>query len=358
MDKRLDSASFISNQDKSEMLRLLDGLPSQCWEAFNLPRPSLPGKYKGIKKIVFSGMGGSAIGADLIRSFYLYELALPVFVIRNYRLPAFVDRQSLFFACSYSGNTEETISSFKEALKRGAKVLVFSSDGRLVEMAKTENLPFILIPRGYPPRAALGYAFFTPLRIIQDLGFIPEQEKKVKETVVILERLRDRYLSVKVCSRDNLAKKLALALEDKFPVIYGCVDYLDSVVARWRAQLAENSKTLASSHLLPELNHNEIVGWRFPEELLKKFEVIILRDKSESKRMRQRIEITKRLIRQRRVKVRDITSWGDSLVARMFSLIYIGDYLSFYLAILNHVDPTAVRPIDYLKRELSQSDKP
>lgn len=352
------NADFSDYQafDKSGMLKLLVTFPQQCLAAFNLAANiSFTHKYRQFKNIVFSGMGGSSQGLDLIRSYCLYQIDYPVFLIRNYRLPKFVNQESLFFSCSYSGNTEETIAAFKEAWERKAKIIVISSGGRLLDLAKERKIPYLVIPKGYPPRQALGYAFFIPLKVLEKLGLIPNQSKAVAETFSVLENLKNYSLAININLKNNLAKKLAFLLKDRFPVIYGSGDYLDSVVIRWRGQLAENSKTLSSVNFFPEMNHNEIVGWRFPHRLLKDFIVLILRDKSEYKMVKKRIELTRQLLEKGRFKIKEIWSCGNSLMARIFSLIYIGDFTSFYLAILNKVDPTVVEPITYLKKRLKYS---
>lgn len=348
-----NSKEFYQNIDTSDMLTLLENFPEQCTDALRLASGFfLPNDYRNFKNIAFSGMGASATGADLIRSFFLYKISCPISVIRNYRLPKSVNGDTLFFVCSYSGNTEETIYSFKEAIKRKAKIIVICSGGQILEMAKKAKIPYLVIPKGYPPRQALGYSFFSPLKILEKSKVIGSIEGEVKETVTLLKQLRNKKLSVRIDLKNNIAKKLAADLNNSFPVIYGSSDYLDSIITRWRGQLAENSKTLSSSHTLPEMNHNEIVGWKFPRKTLKDFMVIMLRDSSEHKRVTKRIEITKDLLKSEGFRVREVFSEGKSLMTRMFSLIYIGDFVSFYLAILNKVDPMPVGPISYLKKKL------
>jgi len=345
--------SYYQTIDSSGMLGILDKFPQQCRDAFELASNfPIPEDYRKCKHIVFSGMGGSAIGADIIRSYSLYKIGYPLTVIRNYRIPKFINRESLFFACSYSGNTEETLASFQEARKKKARIIVICSGGKLLELARKNRIPCLVIPEGYPPRQALGYSFFSPLKILGNLGIIHKLSNEVEETLSVLTRLRDNNLSFDIGIKNNPAKKLAYFLKNKFPVIYGSCDYLDAVITRWRGQFAENSKTLSSVNFFPEMNHNEIVGWRFPQKLLKDFAVLMLRDSSEHKRVSQRIEITKELLKKDGFKIKEIWSQGNSLMARMFSLVYIGDFASFYLGILNSIDPTPVEPIVYLKKKL------
>lgn len=350
--KALDDLREIERIDKSNMLDLLSGFPTQCrhavriGELFSIPKP-----YRKVNNIVFSGLGGSAIGADLIRSYVIDDIKVPILVNRDYTLPKFVGKDTLFFACSYSGDTEETLSSYEEAKRRGAKIIALSSGGKLEAEAKDDGVPFISIPKGYPPRTALGYSFFPPLVVLSKFGFVPDKEEDINEAISGMTNSRDHILSPQIKASKNYAKRLALELKDKYVIVYAANRYIDSVVTRWRGQLAENSKALSSSHVLPEMNHNEIVGWVFPKKLLKDFVVVILRDKGEHPRVARRIEITKTIIKKKS-NMFEVRSKGNGLLSRIFYLIYFGDFVSFYLAILNGVDPTPVDTVTYLKRQL------
>ncbi len=350
--KALDDIKEIRRIDRSNMLELLLGFPAQCRDAIRICRSfSIPKSHRGANNIVFSGLGGSAIGADLIRSYVVDEIKIPIFVNRDYSIPNFISKDTLFFACSYSGDTEETLASYEEAKKRGAKIIALSSGGKLEVEAKKDKIPFMSIPKGYPPRTALGYSFFPPLVVLSKLGFIRKKDKQIGEAISGLVSLRDCILSPYIKASKNYAKRLALDLKDKYVIIYSANRYMDSVLTRWRGQLAENSKALTSSHVFPEMNHNEIVGWVNPKRLLKDFVAVILRDKSEHPRVAKRIDITKSIIKKK-TKIIEVYSRGRGLLSRIFYLIYLGDFISFYLAILNGVDPTPVDSVTYLKRRL------
>ncbi|MCM8783725.1 MAG: bifunctional phosphoglucose/phosphomannose isomerase [Candidatus Omnitrophica bacterium] len=345
---------LIKKFDSADMLTMLQNFPQQCRDAFMLGKGiELPSSYHQFNNIVFSGMGGSAIGGDIIRTYCLYKLNLPIFVFRNYNLPSFINEDTLFFACSYSGNTEETIASFQEARRKKAKIVVISSGGELITLAQRKNIPFIKIPSGYPPRQSLGYFVFVPLYLLQKIKILNNLEPELEETFYLLERMRDKKLSPEI-KKENIAFDTALLMLNRFPVIYSQIDYLDVVSMRWRAQLAENSKVLSSINFLPELNHNEIVGWRFPKSVLKNFIIFLLRDNTEQARIRLRIEITKELLKKDGFLIKEVRAEGRSLMARILSLIYIGDFVSYYLAILNQIDPTPVKPIAYLKKRLAK----
>lgn len=353
----LDNPKEIKKYDKSDMLGLIESFPKHCREAKAIGagfRP--PGKFKaGYENVIATGMGGSAIGADLIRSYVADEIKMPLSVNRNYTLPNFVGGRSLVIASSYSGNTEETISAYNAARRRGAKIIVITSGGRLRAMAENDNNPVIIIPGGLPPRCALGYSSVSFLVLLSKLGLIGPKSSQIDETIELLGRLRDNKLGIAIPERRNTAKKIACRLYGKFPVIYGGYDHTDAVVTRWRGELSENSKTLSSGNLFPEMNHNEIMGWQNPKKLLKGLTAVILRDAGDHARNSRRMDVTGKVLARENIDVLEIRSLGKALLARIFSLVYIGDFASFYLSILNREDPTPIERINYLKKELSKA---
>ncbi|UCB57124.1 MAG: bifunctional phosphoglucose/phosphomannose isomerase [Candidatus Omnitrophota bacterium] len=351
----LDRIELIEKIDQRRMRDVIGEFPEHVTQAFALGKDfSLPAHFADVKNIVFCGMGGSAIGAETL-SFYLRkELELALYVNRDYTLPGFVDKDCLVILLSYSGNTEETLSAYKEARAKGAKIVVITSGGEAAALAEKEGHPCLLIPQGFPPRGALAFLCFPVLALFSRIGLIGDKEKDVTETISLLEKLKNESLGIDVRSEVNPAKKLALRLFDKFCVIYAAAEHLSAVVTRWRGQLAENSKALSSSHLLPEMNHNEIVGWQHPHKLLKSFVALILRDKEDHPQVKKRIEINKEILQKEGMMLEEVYSNGEGLLARTFSLIYTGDYVSFYLAILNKEDPTPVKRIDYLKKRLKE----
>jgi len=344
----------IKDFDREDMLDKLLKFPLQIKEAKRIAEESLIPKYRNFKKILFSGLGGSAIGGDLVRSYLYLKSKIPVFVNREYILPSFVDKETLIFISSYSGNTEETVSSYKEAKKKNAKIIVISSGGILKEMAKRDKICHISIPSGLPPRNSLGYLSIIPLVILSRLIFIKDLDREIEESHLVLKRLRDR-LSPEVSVSKNQAKEISNFLFKKFLIIYTSSLNFDCCAVRFRAQLNENSKSLGSVNFFPELNHNEIEGFKNLKFLFKDFAIIILRDKREDLNIKRRIEITKEIIEKEGIKIKEISSAGNSLLARIFSLIYLCDFISFYLAILNRTDPTPVDKIAYLKDQLAKS---
>lgn len=347
----------IKKYDKSGMLDLVESFPEQCLRAKDIGTAfKVPGDLRlQYRNIVFIGVGGSAIGADLVRSYIADEAKVPIFVNRNYTLPNFVDENSLVVAASYSGNTEETLSAYKDAKSKKAALVAITSGGELEGLARQDNYPHMIIPKGLPPRCALGYSFFPSLILLSKLGIIEDKSSEIYAAIDILKDLRNKKIGFNVKGKNNLAKSIAGRIHLKFPVIYGGQDRIDSVVTRWRGQLAENSKTLSSSHIFPEMNHNEIVGWENPKKLLKNFIVIILRDAGDHPRTSKRMDITKGIIEAEGAKVIEVRSVGKDVLSRILSLIYIGDFVSYYLAILNKRDPTPVESVTYLKKELAKA---
>jgi glucose/mannose-6-phosphate isomerase len=343
----------IQRFDQYDMFSLLRNFPEQIEDAVRIGKQSkVPFKKTSITSLVLTGLGGSAIGGDLLRSYVQDELKIPFIVNRNYSLPEFVDKNSLVFVSSYSGNTEETISAHTEARKRKAKVICITSNGETAKMAQKFKQPLITIPRGFPPRTALGYSFFPLLEVLSKLGLVRKKNKEIHETINLLKKKSALYSAV---NGKNPAVDLAKQLYTKCPVVYSAADKFDIVNLRWRGQIAENAKSLAFGHVVPEMNHNELVGWKVLRRMMEEdFAVVLLRDDYDHERIKVRLDITKSIVEEYASRVIEVKSEGKSLLARMFSLIYLGDWMSYYLAILNGIDPTPVRVIDYLKGELSK----
>jgi glucose/mannose-6-phosphate isomerase len=343
----------VTRKDPRGMSIWIADFPKQIEEAVAIGKDvHIKLNVKGIQNIVLTGLGGSAIGGDLLRSYLAEELNVPFIVNRNYLLPEFVGKNTLVIVSSYSGNTEETISAQKDAIKRKAKVLCISTGGAIVKTAKKFRQPWIQIPPGLSPRAALGYSFFPLLVVFGKLGLIKSKDKDIKETIQLLKTKAALYSNPE--SAENAPLKLAERIKGKLPIIYSPTEHLDAVNIRWRGQIAENAKQLSSGHVLPEMNHNELVGWKVLTDLMKQMHVVFLKDAGTYKRITVREEITKRIVAQYAGMVTEVASEGKSLLARMFSLIHFGDWVTLYLALLNDEDPEPVAVIDFLKAELAQ----
>jgi len=320
--------------DQSNMLKVLEGFSHQCKTAFELTKGmSVTGK---VDKIVVAGMGGSAVGGDLLKA-YMHDSKIPVFVVKSYDAPAFIDENTLVFAVSYSGNTEETLSVFDTVTKKKAKVIAITSGGELGAKSKKS----IRIPSGLQPRASLGYLFFPMLGVLANSGIIELGEKEIKETLDILSNV-DEFKK----KGEDLAKKI----KGRTPIVYAS-DLFSPVAYRWKTQLNENSKSPAFFHAFPELNHNELVGYQTMSK--DKFIAIYIKDDFDHERIKKRMMITKE-ITSARIDVEEISTKGNSLLARMFSGIYYGDFTSYYLALLNGIDPSPVNVIENLKKKLKE----
>jgi glucose/mannose-6-phosphate isomerase len=346
----------IKQTDKSDMLSLLLDFPMQCRYASSIAENAkILFEKRDFTKIVFIGMGGSAIGGDLVRSYLYFESKLPILVCREYELPDYVDNSTLVFISSYSGNTEETISAYTKAKAKGAPLIVISSDGTLREYAQKDKITFIQIAAGLPPRCALGYLSIIPLCILAKLGLIRDVNLVINQMISVLEDLKNKNLNLHIGQKDNVAKYIAGKIFNKFVIVYSSSIHFDVATTRLRGQLNENAKTLASNHVFPEMNHNEIVGWQNPKKLFKNFVVLMLRDKDMHPRVTKRMDITRDIIKKEDVEVLEIWSRGENLLSRILSLIYIGDFISYYLAILYGIDPTPVDRVTYLKEQLKDS---
>ncbi len=339
--------------DSQNMLGAVAGLPEQIEKAYQLGMGAdLPGK-KEIKNVVVAGLGGSAIGGDLLRVYAEDRLDIPVKVVRDYTLPAYVNEGSLVIATSYSGNTEETLDAFEEAKRRAATIVVISSGGRLAKAAEQAGMPVIIIPGGISPRAATGFLFIPAVVLLNRLGLASGVEEDVEETVGILKILRDE-LSDHVPAERNQAKQIASFFKGGIPVIWGASGTSEVAAQRWKGQINENAKSPAYWNVFPELNHNEIVGFEAPREILPKLRVVMLRDENDHPQVKKRMDITKRIIKKAGVGVQEVFARGKSYMAGVYSLIYPGDFASIYLACFYDIDPGPVRMIDHLKQELAK----
>ena len=313
----------------------------------------LPQDYSQINKVVVLGVGGSAIGGDLVSSLVAAEAKLPILTYRGYNPPAFIDAETLVIASSYSGMTEETLSSFEQTLGTEAKKLVITTGGKLKTMAEQRNIPVFSFDYKAQPRAALAFSFLPILGFVQRLGFLSDKSADVTETVQVLQRL-SQGISEGVPLSHNPAKQLAKRLYGHLLVIYGA-GIVSAVANRWKTQLNENSKTWAFYEIFPELSHNAIVGYQFPPELAGKVMVVLLHSALLPHRIKLRYQVTGQLLDQAKVDYQIVDGEGTSPLSQMMSLVLFGDYASYYLAILNKIAPTPVKNIAYLKEQLAKS---
>ena len=349
----LDNPRLYQEHDPDGMLERIHEMPRQCQLAWQMAADfDLPQDYAEANKVVILGMGGSAIGGDLIGNLAIAETRLPIIVHRDYNLPAFVDDQTLLIASSYSGNTEETLSSFEQALATGARKLVITTGGRLKTMAESSNIPVFSFDYQAQPRAALPFSLLPVLCFLGKLGFLSDRSADVTEMVDVLEKL-SQETNESVPSHSNRAKQLATKLVRHLPVIYGA-GIVSEVAHRWKTQINENSKAWAFHEVFPELNHNAVVGYRLPSELASQIMVVLLRSPLLPSRIKRRYQVTCQLLDEAEVSYQIIDGEGTSPLSQIMSLVLFGDYVSYYLAMLYQVDPSPVKAIDYLKEQLGK----
>jgi glucose/mannose-6-phosphate isomerase len=350
----LDDKEFLHRHDPMEMSVLTNGFLIQCHEARSFARAvALPETLKGKKQIVVTGLGGSAAGGDLLSALLVDQGSVPGSVNREYTMPSFVDCDTLVFATSYSGNTEETLSAYRDAKARGAAIVVVSSGGKLSEWAVADGYPVISVPGGQPPRTALGYMFLPLVVSCEKLGYLPNQDFDDVFSAIESVALTCGFEQPEAA---NPAKKLAQAMSGKLATIYGAGGWQYALAQRWRGQINENSKEMVITHFFPELCHNEILGWEGSHEQgVDELVSVVLWGGDESQRIRDRIAITKRLIGDA-TSFLDVTAMGSTRLAQMLSLAHFGDWVSLYLAALAGRDPGRMMAIDQLKEELSRLD--
>ena len=344
--------AHIKQHDPEDMLHLLSSFSEQCKRGWEIGEAlNLEGRDERIpNNIVIAGMGGSGIGGDLVKAVIGSQFPCPIIVHRGYTLPAFVTSQTLFVAVSYSGNTEETLLSVESAFAQGANILAVTSGGKLGAFADAHNLPCVIIPAGQPPRASLGYLLMPILSVLARLGFVRDLDfqSDLEETVALLAQLEGDFHPD---APESQPKRLAQALHGKLPIIYAPQE-LEAIAMRWKGQMNENGKSLAYYSVYPEMNHNEIEGWKHPSVLTQQCHVIQLRDPIAPSQTQRRMDITAELIQPHTAGITQVHSVGKSLLARLLSLVAIGDWASFYLAILYEQNPTPVGRIEELKRRL------
>jgi glucose/mannose-6-phosphate isomerase len=340
--------------DASSMLERIRELPNQCMAAWEQSQKlALPSDYASVSDMTIVGMGGSAIGGALLQGLVSGQCEIPISVVRDYTLPAFVQgSDSLVVASSYSGNTEETLSCFRQARVRNARTLAITTGGKLAELARDAGAPVVQFDYESQPRAAIGYSLTLLLGVSHQLGLIRDYAADVTEAVQVMEAWQQE-IDFGVPRARNSAKELAQEVEGRLPVIYGA-GFLAAVANRWKTQFNENAKHWAFFEVLPELNHNAVVGLGIPHVIRDSSVALMLRSAQDPQRIEERWDVTRELLSREGVKVEEIHGRGESPLTQILSLIHFGDFVSFYVAMLNHVDPTPVESIAFLKRRLAE----
>jgi glucose/mannose-6-phosphate isomerase len=338
------------------MYALATGFPAQCLRALEIAEAAIiPGGGEAIRHVVLTGLGGSAAGGDFAKVLFDIEGRVPMSVNRDYALPAWVGPDTLVLATSYSGNTEETLAAFADATGKGARIIVVTSGGELAALARARGVPVVAIPGGQPPRTALGFMLVPVLVAASRLGLLPAQD--VRGAAQHMDRGLRAWVT-DVPASQNPAKRLAASLHGALGVLYGLGSWPGVVAHRWKGQLNENAKQHVFAHVLPEMNHNEILGWEGAGRVgVARWVVLMLEDEDPGPRLAIRADATLDLIRTV-AHVERVPAGGPTLLARMLSLALLGDFVSLYLAALNTVDPHAIRSIDAIKQRLGDTAQP
>lgn len=336
----LNDAQAIRAADPHGMFGHIAGLADQCLAAWrNAESFELPEAFRQVRQVVIAGMGGSAIGGALFASLAAPGGRVPIHVVRDYTLPAFVDGpDTLVIASSYSGNTEETIAAFSQARERGCRLMAIASGGRIADMAQAFGAPRFHITYESQPRAALGYSFAPLIAFGSRLGWLDDQAAHLQEAADVM-RAWNEELKLESPIVRNLAKRMAGQLMGRFAIIYGA-GYFAEVARRWKGQVNENGKQFAAFEVLPEANHNALLGSFQPEDMPGRLKIIFLTGSSDHPRNTARVQATREILMLQGCDTDVIVARGASPLAQMLSLIQLGDWISGYLGVLNGIDPS------------------
>ena len=339
--------------DPQDMFEAIYNFTDQIKEAITIGEQiNLQNDYSACTNIIVAGMGGSAIGGDVVKTITQNELTVPFYVNRNYSLPNWVNEKTLVICSSYSGNTEESLSAYEDALNKGAMICGISTGGKLSENIQSKGFDLVTIPGGLQPRAALAYSFVPMLYLLNKIGLISNTLiDDLFNSISSLEMKRDTNSAG---DTSNPIYKMAKDIYGMIPIIYGITDTTGVIALRWKGQLCENSKMLAYHNEIPEMNHNEIVGWGNNPDLLSELSVIWLRDENDNERVRARQEITKSLLNDIDIMQHEVNAEGANNLERLLDLINYGDWLSYWCAILHNTDPSPVEKINKLKKALEE----
>lgn len=326
------------------MKELIAHFPDQLIEALAIAgQAKLTPVSNKINQVVISGLGGSGIGGTIASEIAMLESPVPVMVSKGYFIPAFVNENTLVIISSFSGNTEETLNAFQIAMERKAKIICITSGGKIADLARENAFDLILLPPGNSPRACLGYSLTQLLKIFHFYGIVKQDPLVQIQKAEALLRTKQEVIIEE-------AKKLTSFLKDKIPVIY-TTTYREGVAIRFRQQINENAKMLCWHHVIPEMNHNELVGWTQKNEQLA---VLYFRDKDDFNRNQKRIEINKGVISKYTPHIAETWAQGDTSIEKAFWHIHLGDWVSWFLSVENNKDAVEVKVIDFLKSELSK----
>ncbi len=353
----LDDLPALARLDQGGMLAAAAALPAQVRDAWARSRSlTMPDPHRAARVVAVLGMGGSAIGGDLVRGIWSDRLRVPIEVVRGYDLPAWVGPGTLVVASSHSGATEETISAFGQAVERQCPVAIISTGGTLLDVARRASLPHLTFPGGGQPRAAVGYSVTLLAGLLERAGMLAIDEDEIGAAAATADAAV-AAAAPGVPTTTNVAKQLAWAIIDRIPVIEAS-GFLAPVARRWKTQINENGKSVAAFEELPEATHNAVVGYPQPDAIRDHQLVVFLESDLDHPRNTLRARLSRELLTASGIDHQVVTAVGPSRFARALDAIVVGDFASIYLAALYGIDPTPVDAIRELKQALALSDRP
>ena len=349
----LDDPAALRAADPGGMLEAVASLPSHCREGYGAGRaaPDLP-SAEGATTIAYCGMGSSAIGGEVLAALASPRLRMPVAIVRTSELPEWVGPHTLVVASSYSGTTGETLALFEEAVDRGCRLVVVTSGGELGRRAEELELGRVLVPGGFMPRAAFGYMTLGALGALEAMGVLPSLAADVDEAALELENVVGLE-GPAVPAATNPSKRLALAIGERVPVVWGAAGIAAVAAERWKTQFNENAKVPAFAASMPELDHNEVVGWSTGAG--HRFAVVALRHEGESADVAARFGPSIEIASGSGALTQEVWAQGRSALARLLTLVQAGDLVATYLGIARDIDPSPIEAIVRLKRTLAEA---
>lgn len=354
---KLNDLELFEKLDQSKMRDSIAQLSQQVAHAWQTTQKiTVPDDYDEINKIVVSGMGGSALGADIARNVYADKLKYPLWIVNGYELPEFVDEKTLVILSSYSGTTEETLNTFDQALAKKAKVMGITTGGRLKEYFEKEKLPYYNIEPKYnpcgQPRMALGYSVIGQLGLLRQARIIEITDEEILGVVSMLEGM-NQHLNFEIEEKDNQAKQLAQKLHTKIPAVVAS-EFLAGSAHAFANQINENAKQFSYFFLIPELNHHLMEGLGHPQPGIKNISFMLFESEHYNPRTQARYQVTKKIIAKNKGNYLEIKLEQPTKLLQAFEMLIIGSYTAYYLAILNNLNPSPIPFVDMFKEELGK----
>ena len=353
----LDNQTKIKKLDQSQMLESIKQLTGQCQQVWQEAKGvKIPADYKKVKNIVINGMGGSGLGAQIIRFLFWDKLKIPLEIINSYRVTNYLGPDSLYIISTYSGNTEEPLNTIPSALARRAKILGITQGGRLADLIQQKKIRGLVFSADHnpcgSPRLGIGYSIFGLLGLFQQCGLLNLRDKEVGQLVRSLKRVNNKF-SPKMPVSQNPVKQMAIKLENKIPILVGA-EFLTGNIHSFSNQLNESAKNFSTYFIIPDLNHHLMEGLANPKKYKKALKFLFIQSDLYLPKNQKRIEVTKDVVENNSVDFIEYKLQSKTKLEQSFELLLFGSYVSFYLAILHGIDPTSIPWVDYFKEQLAK----